>query len=481
MDITGVLRVLRRNLLVIVACVVVGVVAGVVVGQLVDPLYESRARVIVASAQSDAGDAAEGARLAADQAGNYVAVVESQLVASRVVGTLQEDPTGPVPGIGELMDHVSASVVEGSAVLELRYTDPDPARAQTIAQAYAEALVAQAGELEQPEGRLAADHDHGARLRVVRRRPDHRRPDPDPLIGLAAGVLVAMVVVAVRQRRGTVIASPTSSQAITSLPILGTVPHESSRTRGQLVTDLDPNSPRAEAHRVLRTNVQFLDLDSEHKVLVVTSSVQEEGKSTTAVSLALTLARAGLRTLIVDGDLRRPSVAPAFGIDGSDGVTTVLLGKVSLEEAVRTHEATGLDVLPSGVVPPNAAELLQTRAMQTLMTRLRGDYEVVVVDTAPLLPVTDAALLASRSDATILVVRHGTTTREQVAAVAGAPRPGRRGAGRRRAQRRPRQAGRRLRLLRVLRPARRPGAAGCPGSAERASRALGRNRRPRAS
>ncbi len=409
---------LRRSVLVIALCVIAGAVAGVVYAAQMDASYESRARVLVTSEQSTS-DSADGAGFPADRVATYVEVVQSQLVASRVSSALEDDADAREVaadadlGIDHLRDHVTARQVGDAAVLELRYVDPDPEVAQLVAQAFAEALVATAAELEESTGSSSAT------ITVV----DFASFEPDPVsdppwqppvIGLLLGLALGLVITAFRALLDTRVGSLEDLAAITPLPVLGTMVHEPRSDRRRLLTDLDPDSARVEAFRVLRTNVQFLDLEHPHQVLVITSSVQEEGKSTTAVSLALTLARAGLRVVLVDGDLRRPSVASAFGIGGDAGVTTVLLGKVELEAAIWTHEATGLHVLPSGVVPPNAPELLQTNAMGALLDRLRGTYEVIVIDTAPLLPVTDAALLAAGADATLLVVRHSRTRRDQV-------------------------------------------------------------------
>ena len=193
---------------------------------------------------------------------------------------------------------------------------------------------------------------------------------------------------------------------------------EPSGTKGRLLTELAVQSPQAEAFRVLRTNIQFVHVDRPHKQFVVASAVQEEGKTTTAVDLAISLASAGIKTLLIDGDLRRSSIAGLLGLHGTVGVTTVLLGKVTVEEAIQRHTLTDLDVLTSGVAPPNASgpELLQSNAMSNLMSTIRDMYEVVIIDSPPPpIPVTDAALLAAQADGALLVVRYGKTTKDQLA------------------------------------------------------------------
>lgn len=411
----GYLRGLRRNLLLVVVCVLLGAGLAVAYTLLVDQVYASTARVIASSSTADDEGGGAPAR-----ATNYVEIVESQLLASQVQSRVQADPDLEVPAdavadLDDLVDHVSAETVEDSSVVEIRFTDGDPLVAQRIAQAYAEALVDTAADIDRP--------DEGGPLPVTITVLDFASYDDTPVspvplrdipLGVAAGLLLGLLLAGLRQLLDTTISSPDDLEAVTSLPVLGSVVHEPAARSGKLVTELDPRAPRVEAFRVLRTNVQFLNADTAQKVLVVTSSMEGEGKTSTAVNLALTLVRAGVRTLLVDGDLRRPSVAEVFRISGAKGVTTVLLGKHELDDAIWHDEATGLDVLPSGLVPPNAGELVQTQAMGGLLERVRAEYDVVLVDSPPLLPVTDAALLGAQADGVIVVVRYGVTKRDQL-------------------------------------------------------------------
>ena len=166
---------------------------------------------------------------------------------------------------------------------------------------------------------------------------------------------------------------------------------------------------------MLRTNLQFVDVDKDSKVFVVTSSLPAEGKTTTATNMAITLAQAGQRVLLIEADLRRPKVAENLRLETAVGLTTVLVGKIGLEDAIQEYAAVpNLSVLTSGAIPPNPAELLQSQAMAEVLVQLRKTFDVVIVDAPPLLPVTDAALLTAQSDGALLVVRHGKTTKEQV-------------------------------------------------------------------
>lgn len=180
----------------------------------------------------------------------------------------------------------------------------------------------------------------------------------------------------------------------------------------RLIVRDDPKSPAAEAIRTLRTNLQYLSLDKPLKSILVTSALPAEGKTTIASNLALALADAGNRTIIAGVDLRKPSVHKLFGCDHTVGVTTILTGHTTLGQALQSTSHPNLKLLASGPVPPNPAEMLGSQAMRSLVEELRDQADVVVYDAAPIIAVTDAALLSPAVDGTLLVVRIGYTPRE---------------------------------------------------------------------
>ena len=165
---------------------------------------------------------------------------------------------------------------------------------------------------------------------------------------------------------------------------------------------------------MLRTNLKFADLDGDPRVFVITSSLAGEGKTSTAIGLAAAVSQAGNNVLLVDGDLRHPSLADALDLESSVGLTTVLVGRNSLSETIQHHAGTGLQVLTSGPIPPNPTEILQSKAAGALFSEARETYDIVIIDSPPLLPVADAAILAVEADGALLVTRHGKTHRQNL-------------------------------------------------------------------
>lgn len=174
-----------------------------------------------------------------------------------------------------------------------------------------------------------------------------------------------------------------------------------------LVTSLSQRSPVGESYRILRTNLQFLSLDKPVQHLVVTGSVPDEGKTLTVANLGIVQAQAGKRVIIVDADLRRPSLNQRFELPGHAGLTTWLAGEATLEEVLQPTHLPGLYLLASGPIPPNPAELLGSSRLTQLMVELSGAADLIIWDTPPVLNVSDASVLAARADGVILVVRAG--------------------------------------------------------------------------
>ena len=182
------------------------------------------------------------------------------------------------------------------------------------------------------------------------------------------------------------------------------------------IVALDQRAVRAEAFRTIRTNLQYVDVDNPPKVVAITSAVPEEGKSTLAVNLAIALAQAGKKVVLVETDLRRPRASTYLGVESELGLTDVLAGQRTLDEALVSWNRGLLTFLPSGHTPPNPSELLASHQFAQVLATLRERFDWVIIDATPLLPVTDGAIVSKAADGAILVVRFGKTTREQLGA-----------------------------------------------------------------
>jgi tyrosine-protein kinase Etk/Wzc len=237
------------------------------------------------------------------------------------------------------------------------------------------------------------------------------------LLGLLVGLLLGVGGAFFLEYLDQTVKTAADVERVVGAPVLGLIPYEPKLIAGAnggrkpvlALVSLSPDDPTVEAYRSLRTNVTFVSAERPVQLLSVTSPGPGEGKTTTVANLAMVLAQGGSRVLLIDGDLRRPLLHRAFQLIDEPGLTDVLIGNVSIREALRPEVAKNLDVLPSGARPPNPSELLGSDAMRRLLTDARRDYDYVVLDTPPALPVTDASIVGASVDATVLVMRSGET------------------------------------------------------------------------
>ena len=180
---------------------------------------------------------------------------------------------------------------------------------------------------------------------------------------------------------------------------------------GHLLTELEPKSPLAEAFRVLRTNIQFAAVDRPLRSLLITSAGPAEGKSTTLANLGVALAQSGARVIILDADLRRPTQHKIFNLSRGAGVSSVVLGRASLEEALQETGISGLRLLSSGPIPPNPSELLASQAFSSLLKEAEKEADYVLVDAPPVMAVADASIIAAQVDGVLLIVQLGVVAR----------------------------------------------------------------------
>ncbi|WP_432806620.1 CpsD/CapB family tyrosine-protein kinase [Mesobacillus maritimus] len=186
-------------------------------------------------------------------------------------------------------------------------------------------------------------------------------------------------------------------------------------SKRKLVTSIDPKSPISEQYRTVRTNIQFSAVDEDIETIMVTSAGPMEGKSTTAANLAVVFAQQEKKVLLVDADLRKPTMHYTFNQTNTFGLTTVLAGQMTLNEVVEPTDVFNLSVLTSGPIPPNPAELMGSKSMQRFLNEAKQKYDAVIFDTPPILAVTDAQVLANLCDGSLLVIYSGKTEMEEAA------------------------------------------------------------------
>jgi len=302
---------------------------------------------------------------------------------------------------------------------------PDPCARRDSLQHDRDALVTQQSPFKQRLDQLDVDRSgEGTVAQVLTpasapSRPVRPTPVRNGLLGLGIGLILGVIGALMFEYFDESIKGKDELESFTpSLPVLGLIPTTPGwKDSGacHLISLEDPNSPSAEAYRSLRTSIRFLAVDKPLRTIQVTSPNAAEGKTTTIANLAVALAKAGERVVVVSGDLRRPRVHEFFGLMNTIGLTSVLLGECSLSSALqKVNDTDQLWFLGSGPLPPNPSELLTSTRVTETLSSLTGFADIVLIDCPPVLPVTDSAIISSRVDGTLLVATAGTTTRKQL-------------------------------------------------------------------
>lgn len=412
MELRDYLRVLRARWASIVLLTLLTVGAAGVVSLVVTPQYEAETRLFVSTASgSSVDEQVQGNTFLQQRVRSYPELITSDRVLGPVIERLGLEET-----TAELEERVSAEAPADTAILNVTVEDTSARRAADTANAIAEAFDALIGEVERP----GDDQPVPVRITVV----DPAVVPEDPafpnlplnlalsvVLGLALGTALAVA----RESLDTRIRGEADLKKVTEVPVIGGLPDDPQAHRQPLVAADDPHGVRSEAFRQLRTNLQFVTAAQDARSVVVTSSLEGEGKSTTAINLAITMANAGVRVALVDADLRRPMVAGYMGLEGGVGLTTALIGRAAVGDLLQPWgPGNNLDVLVAGEVPPNPSELLGAPVMEKVLRELESTHDIVVLDGAPLLPVTDSAVLSRIAGGALLVVAAQRAERPQV-------------------------------------------------------------------
>ncbi len=409
-------RLVRTRWLTVAAVALLAVLGAIAVTLVTTPQYQASTRLFVSTtAGASAAERFQGNRLSQERVLSYTELIKGQTLAQRTVDKLNLDMSA-----NELRSKVKATAKSDTVLINVVVIDASPVRARDIADALSDEFVVMVRELEtagpgdRPDARVVVEQRAS-----IPEAPIVPKKAENLGLGIVLGLTLGVAVAAVRDLLDNTVKDREALEAITGVGLVGTVPLDKERRNRPAVAFERDNSAIAEAFRKLRTNLQFLSVDNPPRVIVILSSAPGEGKSTTAINIALALAESEKNVVLVDGDLRRPSLDKYLDLVGSVGFSTVLSGGASLTEVLQETKFPRLTVLTAGPTPPNPSELLGSQAAKKLLDDLRSQYDYVIVDTAPLLAVTDGAILATVADGALIMTKYGGTKREQLTHAVG--------------------------------------------------------------
>jgi capsular exopolysaccharide synthesis family protein len=409
MELRDYLRIIRKRAWLIALAGLLCPAAALVSSEATTPVYRATAKLLVVAKTDPGGGTAsayEGTLLSQQLVKSFAQILESRATAE---AALRLDPQPFTPR--QLQALVRAEPVPDTLLIDLTIEDTDPARAKRLTNSVARAFMTTVPEIQS-----------GSALRVSLVEPALRPIAPirprtklNVALGLLVGLMLGLGLAFLREFLDRSLKAPEELEIAAGAPVVGAIPPFKAHKQPIPVAE-QPRTAVAEAFRKLRTNFAFLGVDRENVCCVVTSPSASDGKSTIAANLAIALAQAGQRVAVVDADLRKPTLHRLFDLPQRVGTTTVLLDQAGVHDAVQNLGPNMPAVLTSGQLPPNPSELLGSHRMEELVAQLRAAYEVVLMDCAPLLPVTDPMVVSRFADGLLLVTRARTTTRDQVQA-----------------------------------------------------------------
>ncbi|WP_413602944.1 polysaccharide biosynthesis tyrosine autokinase [Curtobacterium sp. Curtsp57] len=403
-------RALLSGWWIVLAVSIVGGGVALLVTSTTPPTFRASTSYYVSVAgqeSASAGEIAQGSTAAQQKIKSYTVLASSPRVLEQVIAALRLDTTPAALG-----RRVTSVVSTGTVIIEISVTDGDARAAARIAAATGRVLAEVVSEIEP----RTASGEPSVRLERVSEAsvptaPIAPRTSADLALGFAAGLASGTGLALLRAAADTRVRSAEDIDA--DVPLIGEIGMDPEASRQPLIARDDGTTTRAEAFRSLRTNLQFLRTGGV-STIAVTSPRPAEGKTTTTLNLAIALAQSDVRTVVVDADLRRPNVASALDLEGAVGLTDLLVGRAELDDVLQEWGFDAFSVLPAGTIPPNPSELIGSAAMEQVIADLTERFDVVLVDTPPVLAVTDAALVSTLVSTTLLVAAAGQTKRSDV-------------------------------------------------------------------
>jgi len=416
MDFRDLLRIIKLNLPVVISSVIIAFLFSSVATFAATPIYNSTSRLFVSIPGSalDIASLATGSSFAESRVKSYARIIDGPLTLEPVIAKLNLDYS-----VQELAQMVQADAPIDTVLIDIIVENPDANLAANIANAIGVQFAITASSLEfSSDGAVSP-----VKVSMVKYAlPSSTPSSPNKVANLLAGAVFGFGLgVGLALLRRLFDSTVKNEDDLHEVPLLTAVPFDKEAEVSPLITQVNKYSIRVESFRLLRTNLQFISPENPPKVISVASAVPGEGKTTTATNISISLVLAGFKVLLLECDLRRPKVSKYLGVmTSAAGVSELIASRSSFNYKQYLHHffpdpasKMKLDFIPSGLIPPNPSELLNSNRYRTLITAVSKDYDYVIVDSPPILPVADASLIATHVDGVLIVVHAGVTKNTQ--------------------------------------------------------------------
>jgi non-specific protein-tyrosine kinase len=411
MDLKDFYRLILRNLALTVVSVLIGVAVAAGITYTQTPIYQAKVQLFVSTPSSalDLSALVQGSSFSQQRVKSYAQIVNGPDTLKPVIASLK------LPySYEKLAKNVTASAPLDTVLISVTVSDPNPVLAAQIANAIGQQFAITAITLEISESTNAS----AIKVSMVKdaslpTSPSSPKTALNLLLGLILGFGLGVGLSILRTIFDTTLKNESD---LDETALLASIAFDPAAEEKPLITQISRYAPRTESFRALRTNLQYVQADNPPKVIAITSAIPGEGKTTTALNLAISLATSGMKTLLIEADMRRPKIRNYTGEEGKkSGLSDVLSGKVQGDIATRIQEVAygfpdhELTIISSGSTPPNPAELLDSETFKQVIEYARSQFDFVIVDCPPTLLVADAAIIAARTDGAIIVTRVAKT------------------------------------------------------------------------
>ncbi len=416
MELSDYVRVLRSYWVGVLTLLILGIAVAGGWSLLQPKVYTADASgYVAAQGATDLGTSMVGDQLAQSKVKSYLDIGTWRSVAEFAITELKLTTTPDA-----LVKQVSVSNPTNTVIIQVSASAATPEAARDLAEAWIRGIIKQIDQIEGSAGQTAPVTVIPGDSALLPTAPSSPNWKLNLALGALIGLLLGVGYAIVRDRMDQHVRSAEQTERVTGVAVVGTLPLEPELVKHpEVLADEDARSQGrlvaiAESFRGLRTNLQYMSVDNPPRAIVVTSPLPGDGKSFTAANLAMTIAAADRPVVLIDGDLRRPMIAKLFNLPNDAGLSDVLAGRARVEDVLQPASPTyPLSVLAAGPVPPNPSEILGSERMRQLIAHL-SERALVIIDSPPVLPVTDSAVLSTRADGALLVVNTGKTTFDQL-------------------------------------------------------------------
>ncbi|MCL6472839.1 MAG: polysaccharide biosynthesis tyrosine autokinase [Firmicutes bacterium] len=410
------LKVITKYKHLIILGTLICLVATIVVTVYTPPTYEASLQLLVSQKQvvvgdsSTAGESYQAILTSERLAKTFSQMIENRSTAEKVIDKLNI-PVLPT----DLTKRIKAEPIRDTQLINITVQDKNPAQAQQIANTIGVVFKKMVEDIE-TTNKKTGDSQTLVSISIVEpaiepTEPVSPRPVLNAVFAFIIGLLVSITLAFLLNYMDTTIKDVDEVERLCGLVSLGQIP-KIPKGSNELIVKTEPRSIVAEAFRMLRTNIQYINFESTIKTLVVTSAGVSEGKTLFCANFAAVMARAGYRVLVVGCDLRRPRLHQLFNLSNDVGLANILIGTAGLDKAIQRTDIKDLDIVVSGPTPPNPVDLLESKRMERFLEEVNRRYDFIILDSPPISTITDALVLVSQTDGVLLLARHGVTNRQ---------------------------------------------------------------------